>query len=53
MIESFNLLGYVLTINSIYIAPEINAVSVSVSVCDRCHVQLQAVNIENQHHGQI
>ena len=32
----------VLTVNSINIAPEINAFTVSVRLCNRCHVQLQA-----------
>ena len=35
-----------LTINSINIAPEINAFTVSVRVRNWCHVQLQAVQIE-------
>jgi hypothetical protein len=47
MIEKVMLVGRcVLTVNSINIAPEINAFIVSVRVCNRCHVQLQAEQIK-------
>jgi hypothetical protein len=35
------LLNHALTINSIHIAPKVDAVTVSVSMCDRSHVQLE------------
>jgi hypothetical protein len=47
MIENVMLVSRcVLTVNSINIAPEINAFTVSVRVCNRCHVQLQAEQIK-------
>lgn len=38
---SSKLLSTVLTINSINIAPEVDTIAVSVSMCDRSHVQLE------------
>lgn len=46
---SSKLLSTVLTINSINIAPEVDTITVSVSMCDRSHVQLEKSASRGQH----